>query len=168
MWGWAACRRTDRCQSELQSLSCVATVNNLSSTLQELGAVFVCLALHVLILSNVSAQALLSALFDTGSQPTGRRSWLTVTYGKCISTSPYSALPSLPPTGLAYLLFPVTRLKDNMFGSAFDDRLWTTDWLSYAYQDILSFSQKLFNKGCDHYLASKSYYNQIMDKKDVW
>lgn len=117
------CERTDRCQSELPSLSRVATVNNLSSTLAELCAVFVCLALHVLILRNVSAQAQPSALLDAGSQPTGRRSWLTMTYGKCISTSPYSALPSLPPTGLAYLLFPVTRLKDNMFGYAFDDQL---------------------------------------------
>lgn len=117
------CERTDRCQSELPSRSRVATVNNLSSTLAELCAVFVCLTLHVLILRNVSAQAQPSALLDAGSQPTGRRSWLTMTYGKCISTSPYSALPSLPPTGLAYLRFPVTRLKDNMFGYAFDDQL---------------------------------------------
>lgn len=94
-------------------------MKNLSSTLVELGAVFACRVLHALILSKVSAQALL----DAGSQPIGRRSWLTLTYGKCISASPYSALPPLPPTGLAHLLFSVTRSKDNMFGYFFGDQL---------------------------------------------
>lgn len=159
MWGWEAWRRTNGCQSELLSLSRVSALNNLSSTLVKLGSVFVCLVLHARILSNVSAQALLSALLSALalSQP-GGRSWLTMTYGKCISTSPYSPLPPLPPTGLAYLIFPLTRLKDNMFGCAFDDQLWTMDWQKQNTCSLWptptkissGFTPRRINDGCDH------------------
>lgn len=90
-----------------------------------------------------------------------------MTYGKCISTSPYSPpLPLLPPTGLAYLFFPHTRLKDNTLGYAFDDRreLWTATEVECQLaalccpptpSEMLSgFVSRDENEGCDHYRAA--------------
>lgn len=151
MWGWEACRRTDGCQSELLSLSRVSALNNLLSTLVKLGSAFVCLVLHALILSKrLSSGAALRELWLSAN---GGRSWLTMTYGKCISTSPYSPLPPFPPTGLAYLIFPLTRLKDNTFGYAFDDQLWTMDWQKRNMRSLWPTPTKIYsriNNGCDH------------------
>lgn len=96
--GWGACRRTDRCQSELLSLSRVSALNNLTSTLVKQGAVFACLVLHDRILGKVSTEALRSACCWLSA--IRGRSWLTMTYGKWISTSPYAppSLLSLPPS----------------------------------------------------------------------
>lgn len=86
MWGRGAFRPTNRCQSELQSLSCVSAVNYLSTTLVKVGAA------RPFVLWTYRHRLCLGALCDAGSQPTEGRSSLTLTYGKCIS------LPHIPPS----------------------------------------------------------------------
>lgn len=58
VWGWGACRHTNRCQSELLSLSPVSALSNLSSTWAKLGALFVCLRGLILPLCSVPAALL--------------------------------------------------------------------------------------------------------------
>lgn len=84
------------------SLSRVAALNRLSTTLVKLGAV-VCLVLHALILSNVSAPALLSALHDAGSQPTGGEERADNDLWEMLLHFPIFPLPPLPPTYCASL-----------------------------------------------------------------